>query len=94
MSEAFIGANVGELQNLAARLDQTYAEGIANVIKQVEGEIGNLDALWKGNDANQFRDEWTNQHRQALQNAVEALRKAAGDARKNAEIQTQTSSTM
>ena len=94
MAEAFIGANVGELQNLAARLDQTYAESIDSVIRQVEEEIGRLDDLWRGNDATQFRSEWESQHRQALRNAVDALRKAAGDARKNAEIQTQTSSTM
>ena len=94
MSDAFIGANVGELQNLAARLDQTYANQIADVIKQVAGEMQGLDTTWRGNDATQFREDWNNIHSKTLQNAIDALTTAAGHARKNAEIQTQTSSTM
>lgn len=94
MADAFIGANVGELNNLATNLDQTQAGTIDQVMQQVQGMIDQLDSVWRGNDATQFAGEWNGTHRPALQSAAEALRKAAGDARKNAETQSNTSSTM
>ena len=90
----FIGANVGELQNLATNLDQNQAGTIEQVMQAVQGMIDGLDGVWRGNDAQQFAAEWNGTHRASLQAAVESLRKAAGDARKNAEIQSQTSQTM
>lgn len=94
MSNQFIGANVAELTNLAANLDQNQAGTIEQVMTSVQAMIDQLDAVWRGNDASQFSAEWNGTHRPALQNAADALRKAAGDARKNAEAQSSTSSSM
>ena len=90
----FIGANVEELNNLATQLDQNQAGAIEQVMTAVQGMIDTLDSRWKGNDASQFAAEWNGTHRPSLQAAVEALRKAGGDARKNAEIQANTSANM
>lgn len=94
MADQFIGANVGELNNLANNLDQTQAGTIDQVIQAVQGMIDGLDGVWRGNDATQFAGEWQATHRVALQAAADALRKAAGDARRNAEAQNTTSSGM
>lgn len=88
----FIGANVAELQNLATNLDQNQAGTIDNVMQAVQGMIDGLDGVWRGNDAQQFAAEWNGTHRASLQAAAEALRKASADARKNAEMQDNTSS--
>ena len=58
MSDAFIGANVGELQNLATNLDQKCATAVEQVMQSVQGMIDGLDGTWRGNDAQQFASEW------------------------------------
>lgn len=88
----FVGANVGELQNLSTQLDQQCAGAVEQVMQAVQGMIDGLDATWRGNDAQQFAGEWNGTHRASLQAAVDALRKASADARKNAEMQDSTSS--
>ena len=94
MSDLFIGANVGELHNLANDLENTQAVTIDGVVTAVQGMIDSLDAIWRGTDATSFAGEWASTHRPALETAATALRTAAANAHRNADTQDSTSSVM
>ena len=94
MSDSFIGADVGQLQNMATRLETEHAAAIDSVLTAVNTMIGELPTIWRGNDANKFASEWEGTHRQMLVNAADALRTAAGAAKRNAAAQTTTSQNM
>ena len=94
MSDAFVGADVAQLEGIASRLDTEHAVAIENVMTAVDGIVSELPTVWRGNDAKAFADQWTNTHRQMLNNAVLALREASTAARRNAQAQQTTSETM
>lgn len=94
MSDAFIGADVTQLEGMATRLETEHALAIDNVLKAVNTMIADLPNVWRGSDATQFASEWDGTHQPMLLNAAEALRTAAGAAKRNAAAQTTTSQNM
>ena len=94
MSDAFIGADVTQLEGMATRLETEHAVAIDNVSTAVNQMIEQLPTVWRGNDAKQFADTWAGTHRQMLVNAADALREAATAAKRNAAAQTTTSQNM
>ena len=69
---AFVGMDVEQVQNLSRQLDQK-ATDIDNIISTLNSTMQATD--WKGQDANQFRNDWnsnlTQKLRKASQNAQE-----------------------
>lgn len=86
-----IGMNVEEVRGLARTLD-AKAGDIDQIINTVESQLGTT--TWVGKDADQFRNDWNSQLKPDLKRVAEALRKAAGTARTNAQMQENTSNTL
>jgi WXG100 family type VII secretion target len=87
---AFEGMDVDAVLQSASQL-QREGDAIVQVINAVNGVIGHLPGVWKGQDATEFEGWWNNQHRPALQQAADAIHGLAQSARNNAQAQQSTS---
>lgn len=69
-----------EAVNAIGRQLQHQGDQIGGVIHAVDSLIAQAEGVWHGNDANQFKDWWTTQHRPHLvqvQAAVSGLGQSA-----------------
>jgi hypothetical protein len=85
---AIWGADVEQLRQLGSKLQAGASE--------IETQKSNLTKVlsatdWKGPDADKFRQEWSGQHTTMLTKVAEALKEAGGQAKRNAEQQSQAS---
>lgn len=87
MSQMY-GMSISEVQSLASQLDQKAGE-IETIITTITSTLGSTQ--WVGPDATAFRSEWEGTHTAQLRNVVTALRDTATVARKNAQMQQETS---
>jgi hypothetical protein len=62
------GMNVTEIENLGRKLQQTYAEDVSRVMREIETLVNNTSGTWLGRDANDFRSWWP-----AKRNALKAI---------------------
>ena len=67
----FYGADVDQLRALAKAADKA-ATLLSTKAASLQGQI--MSAPWKGNDAENFRHDWTGRHRPSLDKVVESLR--------------------
>ena len=86
---AFVGMDVEQVQNLSRQLDQK-ATDIDNIISTLNSTMQATD--WKGQDANQFRNDWNSNLTQKLRQVSQALKDARRKASQNAQEQQTTSS--
>lgn len=69
---AMSGMDPDVIERIGTQL-KSQAQQIESVIHAIEGLIGEARASWQGQDAVQFNDWWTSQHRPALSNAQQAI---------------------
>ena len=81
---ALLGADVEALRNLGNRLNNGSNE-IRNQRNQLDKELAGVD--WRGQDADQFRNEWQSNHLPALERVARALEEAGKHASRNAQQQ-------
>lgn len=80
---AFQGMDVGQVQNLGNQL-KNQAGQIDQIVNHINSLAAELQAAWKGKDAQDFDGWWQQQHRPALQHAAEAIRGLGQSALNNA----------
>ena len=81
---AMLGADVEALRNLGTRLNNGSTE-IQNQKNQLSRALDGVE--WRGNDADQFRNEWQSNHLPALERVARALEEAGKHASRNAQQQ-------
>lgn len=86
---AFVGMDVEQVQNLSRQLNQKASE-IDNIISTLNSTLQGTD--WKGQDAEQFRNDWNSTLTQKLRQVSEALKQAGQRASQNAQEQQAASS--
>jgi hypothetical protein len=89
MGQGLVGADVGDLRRLSAVMD-SEAEKITNLQRQLGTMIQN-GHYWRGNDAEQFRNQWNTDLNGRLAAAALCLKTNARALRLNAEQQEQAS---
>lgn len=87
---AIEGMDVGAVESIGNQL-KNQGQQINSVIAAVDRLINEAEANWKGNDATQFRDWWTSQHRPHLQQAESAVTGLGQSALNNAAAQADVS---
>ena len=83
-----LGMDVDGVRTFANQLN-SKADEIESIVNTLTGALDHVQ--WLGNDAHNFRNEWSSTHRVQLQNVAHALRDAATVANHNASQQEQTS---
>lgn len=83
------GLDVQAVTQLGATLNQKSQE-IQGILQTLSSQLQSAD--WRGPDGDRFRNDWDGRHRPALQNVSEALREAGSTAQKNAQQQSDASS--
>ena len=79
------------VRDLAGHLDR-QAEHLTSVIAKVNGVVANLEHVWRGHAATQFKGWWETQHRPHLTHVRDAVHGLATSARNNAAEQDRASS--
>lgn len=82
------GADVERLRQLAKQLEQQGLQ-ITRIRDELNGPVDQI--TWHGADSQQFKNDWKNAHRAALNNASSTLTTAAALLRRNADAQEATS---
>ena len=85
---ATLGADPDQLDLLAQKFDEE-AQKIEATITLITTQLGNT--WWEGTDALRFRDQWASTHTPQLKQVITVLNGAAGDCRKQASQQRETS---
>ncbi len=89
---ALRGADVDKLRDLASRLQGQWSTSIDQLISQVDTQVmASATDVWIGPDADRFRNEIWPQHKTALKAARQALIDAGATAKRNADVQEDTS---
>ena len=86
---AFVGMDVEQVQNLSRQLQQK-ASDIDNIITTLNSTMQSTE--WKGQDAEQFRNDWNSSLTQKLRQVSQSLKDASRKASQNAQEQQTTSS--
>ena len=81
---AFLGMDVEQVQNLSRQLQQK-ASDIDNIITTLNSTMQSTE--WKGQDADQFRNDWNSSLTQKLRQVSQSLKDASSKASKNAREQ-------
>ena len=81
---AMLGADVEALRNLSTRLN-TGSNDIQNQKNQLSNALRGIE--WRGQDADQFRNQWETEHVPALDRIARALEEAGKHANRNAQQQ-------
>jgi len=76
---------------LSRSLEQSASE-IDSIRSKLTSQLSGTQ--WVGQDAQQFRSDWSGTHVAALNRVIEALRQASQTASRNASAQEQTSSSL
>lgn len=87
---AIEGMDVEQVRNIGHQLQQ-QGHAINSVISTVDRLINEAESVWKGNDATQFRDWWTSQHRPHLVQVEQAIAGLGQSAINNAQEQANVS---
>lgn len=82
---SFAGMEIEAVEALSKQLNQ-FADRLAAISTSVGRDVGNLNAIWRGPDAQRFVSEWS-MHRANLQSAHDAVRAIGDSAAKNAQQQ-------
>lgn len=86
MSDGFLGMDIGAMTTLKTNL-HTRAEEIGTLMQALNSEItGAVNNTWKGSDAQQFSNDWSN-HMRNLQLVKEALETASSNVQRNIQDQ-------
>ncbi len=88
---AMIGMDVEAVRGLARTFEQK-ATAIDEIITTINSQLSSVE--WKGNDAEQFRNDWNTTLTTQLRNVAQALRDAQQKANKNAQDQETTSASL
>lgn len=88
---AMIGMDVEVVRGLARTFEQK-ATAIDEIITTINSQLSSVE--WKGNDAEQFRNDWNTTLTTQLRNVAQALRDAQQKANTNAQAQEQTSASL
>ena len=88
---AMIGMDVEAVRGLARSFEQK-ATAIDEIITTINSQLSSVE--WKGNDAEQFRNDWNTTLTTQLRNVAQALRDAQQKANKNAQDQETTSASL
>lgn len=92
---ALRGADIDKLRDLANRLQNTWGSQIDQLISQIDTQVqASASDVWIGPDADQFRNQIWPQHKAALKAARQALADAGATAKRNADVQETTSSSV
>ncbi|HRV69137.1 MAG TPA: WXG100 family type VII secretion target [Marmoricola sp.] len=83
---AQVGMDVDLVRGIGNQL-KNKANDIETIITQIDNLINQAIGAWQGNDANQFRDWWNQQHRPAMSRAAEAVEGLGQSAMNNADEQ-------
>ena len=86
---AFVGADTGQLRELADLMAKSANELTGDLIPTISGRLSS--SPWQGPDRQQFDHRWNSQLIHQIRNAATALDEAAKVARKNADDQDRTS---
>lgn len=88
---AMIGMDVEQVRQLAT-LFGAKADAINDIITEIGNRLNSTE--WKGQDADQFKNDWNSNLTTQLRNVVQALRDAQQKANKNASDQDSTSASL
>lgn len=66
------GMDIEAIEQIGARLQRHYAEGVTNIARDVGGMVGSTKGTWNGGDADRFRSWWPAK-RAALHSIAEDL---------------------
>ncbi len=86
---AFVGADTGQLRELAALMERRANELTGDLVSTISGRLAS--SPWQGPDRQQFDHQWNTQLVHQIRNTATALDEAAKTARKNADDQDRTS---
>lgn len=86
---AFVGADTGQLRELAALMERRANELTGDLVPAISGRLAS--SPWQGPDRQQFDHQWNTQLVHQIRNTATALDEAAKTARKNADDQDRTS---
>ena len=81
---AFLGMDVEQVQNLSRQLQQK-ASDIDNIITTLNSTMQSTE--WKGQDDEQFRNDWNSSLTQKLRQVSQSLKDASSKASQNAREQ-------
>ncbi len=88
---AMIGMDVEQVRQLAT-LFGAKADAINDIITEIGNRLNSTE--WKGQDADQFKNDWNSNLTTQLRNVEQALRDAQQKANKNASDQDSTSASL
>jgi WXG100 family type VII secretion target len=88
---AIVGMDVEQVTNVGHQL-QGQSDAISQVITHVEGLISQAESVWKGGDADGFRDTWHGHYKPAMLQVQQALHGLGQSAINNATEQRNVSS--
>lgn len=91
MSEQMYGADIEALRRLGEVFDQA-SQQLDTARQQIEAAVAAAD--WWGPSGEQFREEWSDGHSAQLAGVSTGLQEAGAAARRNADAQDRTSSTL
>ncbi|MFN8099413.1 MAG: hypothetical protein U0Q21_14135 [Dermatophilaceae bacterium] len=85
-----LGMDADEVERVAIALHEKSGQILATM-SQIGQLVDQAVHVWDGDDARHFYEEWTGQHRLALQRLAEAIEMLSHGARENAERQREAS---
>ncbi len=88
---AMVGMDVEQVNNVGHQL-QGQSDAVSQVISHVEGLIRQAEGVWKGGDADGFRDSWESHYKPAMLQVQHALHGLGQSAINNANEQRNVSS--
>ncbi len=89
MTANFFGMEIDAVRQLATQL-QRASDEIEQIMTRLTPEVTN-QSIWRGPDADRFRNDWQSTHVPALRNVAQALGTASTTATTNADQQQSTS---
>lgn len=88
MSDNMLGMDVQAGDSLARKLHEE-SQKIEQIIRDVDGQVKGL--VWKGKDADSFKQDWEGTHKRALTQAKDLLQRNSDKLKKEVQQQRQTS---
>ena len=88
---AMIGMDIEQVRQLATQFG-VKADAINDIITDINSRLGSTE--WRGQDAEQFRNDWNSSLTTQLRNVSQALRDAQTTANRNADEQDRVASTL
>jgi len=70
---ALVGMDTDLATTQAQQLATQGVDAISTLISTLDSLVGQINSNWQGNDANNFHNEWTSNHRTQLHNIFNSL---------------------